>query len=389
MRITIVSEHYAIRGEAGPVCHGGVEASAFRIARELAPRHDVHVISSRKPGSPQEDEFDGHRVSSVGPEIPYTQFGQKLPRLRFLAAVKKAVGRERTDVVLNFSLLTSYAAFAGACRTGTPAVAWVTDVWQGRWAELVGFPAALVAGPLERWWLSLAWSRYVAISEPTRERLLAIGVPTRRIRVIPPPVDVEAARSALPIEAHGRPIVCYVGRLVEYKGLGTLLAAIASLAEEFAHLRLLVVGAGPDAERFRTIATELGVGDRVDWLGAGPNLEFAFRAIRAADIFCLPSLIEGFGLVVPEAMAAGKPVVCSDIPALRWVAGEGRFASLVPPGKVDDFAGAIRGIAADPGAAARRAVRAQEWADRFSPKSVSLQMVRLLEEMLEEARKGR
>jgi glycosyltransferase involved in cell wall biosynthesis len=380
MRICIVSEHYATRTENGTLCIGGTEASAFRLARALAERHDLHVVCSRRPDTPAEELLDGYRVIRVGPTIPYTQFGHKWRRLQFLRAAKREVSRHPADVVLVFSLLAFWSGYTGARALEVPAVAWVTDVWQGRWRAAVG-RAAPAADWLERWLLMRPWSRYVAISGPVGEMLLDIGIAEDHIAVIPPPLEVESIRASTPLEASGGPILCHVGRLVAYKGVDTLIRAAALLARTRPALRLLVVGTGPEHASLARLAGELGIAERVEFLGSGPNQSFAYRAMAAADVFCLASTVEGFGLVVPEAMIAGVPVVCSDIPALRWVTANGTHARLFPTGDAERLADAVEVYLRDPEETRRRVAGAQEWASQFEP----VRVCRAIEHLLEDA----
>jgi glycosyltransferase involved in cell wall biosynthesis len=388
MRICIVSEHYTTRTEDGTLCIGGTEASAYRLARELAGRHEITVVCSRRPGTPAEEVIDGYPVVRVGPEIPYTQFGYKWRRVQFVRAARRQVARLDADVVLVFSLLAFWSGYAGARDLGAPAVAWVTDVWQGRWRQAVG-AAAPAANLLERWLLTRQWSRYVAISGPVGEMLRDVGIQERRIAVIPPPLDVESIRAASPLETSGGPILCHVGRLVAYKGVGTVVRAAAILARSHPGLRLLVVGTGPEDASLARLAGDLGIADRVEFLGSGPDQSFAYRAMAAADVFCLASSVEGFGLVVPEAMIAGVPVACSDIPALRWVTGDGAHARLFPVGDAERLADAVEAHLRDSDEAGRRAAAAREWATQFEPVRVSRAIESLLEEAAaERGRKG-
>lgn len=136
-------------------------------------------------------------------------------------------------------------------------------------------------------------------------------------------VDRFAKATPWPTEA---PTVLFVGRHEERKGLAVLLAALPHLP---ADVRVWVAGDGPDTAALRRSVAE---DDRVEWLGRIDDEERNSR-LRGADAFCAPSLRgESFGVVLLEAMAAGTPVVASDLPGYANVARPGREGLLVAPG---------------------------------------------------------
>ena len=155
-------------------------------------------------------------------------------------------------------------------------------------------------------------------------------IPAERLRVVPDGVDhiVASPQEVAEVRAkHGLedvPYVLWVGTLEPRKNVGTLVKAFAGLSRQGAvpH-RLVLVGPegwltqGQVADSDRAL-----LGDRLRALGHVADWEL--RALYAgADLFCLPSLHEGFGLTVLEAMVQGTAVVCSDLAALREVAGQG------------------------------------------------------------------
>jgi len=380
MRVCIVSEHYAVRTDGGTLCIGGSELMAYRIACGLADRHEVRVITSREPDTPAHETFDGHEVFRVGPAFPYAQFGDRRRRFQFVMAARREVASRPADVVLNSSLLTAWPANAGARTLGSPAVTIVFDVFLERWRELVSPAFAPVASRLERWLLALPWARYLPISGPTRELLRAAGIDGDAVEIVPPPVDTEIVRATPPLARGDGPVIGYVGRFVEYKHVDTIIRAAALLIPRHPALRVMLVGSGPEESALRRLAANEGVADRVEFLGKGDRQSFAYEAIRASDVFCLPSTVEGFGIVVPEAMAAGVPVVCSDIPALRWVSGDGTHARLFRPCDHQSLADAIEAcLSEDRDAARRRTDAAREWAEQFSTDRVTRTVERLLE----------
>jgi glycosyltransferase involved in cell wall biosynthesis len=183
----------------------------------------------------------------------------------------------------------------------------------------------------------------VAVSAATAADVADTGFPAERIVVAPLGVSALAPASAPP-SALGDGYLLTVGESSPRKGYGVLLGALARAGGE---VRLAMAGppAGDDA-RLRTLCTDAGLQDRVSFLG--PVTEPALAGLyERALALCFPSVSEGFGLPVLEAMAAGVPVIASDLPVLRELAGD---AVLYAAGAGEDaWAEAIRTLAADPG----------------------------------------
>jgi len=157
-------------------------------------------------------------------------------------------------------------------------------------------------------------------------------------QVLPNGVDVERFAKADPWPLQQRTIL-FVGRHEPRKGLDVLLEAFAGLGGDSV---LWVAGEGPATERLRASAPP-----GVEWLGCISDAELA-RRLRSAAVLCAPSLHgESFGLVLLEAMAAGTPIVASDIDGYRDVARAGREAVLVEPGDSAGLRAALRRVLDD------------------------------------------
>jgi glycosyltransferase involved in cell wall biosynthesis len=186
-------------------------------------------------------------------------------------------------------------------------------------------------------WSTLAARRIIAISETTKRDLIAhYSVPESRIQVIPHGVDHtmrRASREAIAElkQRRGLPdrYVLFVGTVQPRKNLGRLAAAMSFVARAGLPHRLVVAGKrGWMAAEVVTEIKASGMADRVTFLGYVPATDLP-TLYSGADAFCLPSLYEGFGLPVLEAMACGTPVVAPDRSALPEVAGDA--AMLVDP----------------------------------------------------------
>jgi glycosyltransferase involved in cell wall biosynthesis len=208
-------------------------------------------------------------------------------------------------------------------------------------------------------------------SRATAAALESIEAPPERVRVVPlgadvvPPEDPARVLDAVGID---RPYVLWVGTMEPRKNLrraiGGFLRAAESHAPEAGHLKLYLAGptgwlSGPVSE----LLTRSDVRDRVRPLGVLPTETLA-AAYAGAETFLFPSLGEGFGLPVLEAMAAGAPVVTSDRSSLPEVAGDA--AVLCDPTDEDSIASALVSILADPSLAQRLRERGRARAAEFT-----------------------
>lgn len=153
------------------------------------------------------------------------------------------------------------------------------------------------------------------------------AVNVERISRIAATTDRAAIRAELGLG--NRSVVGVVGRLRWEKGQGVLLEAMAEVISRTPTTLLLVVGDGSDREVLQCQAEQLGIADNLRWLGK-QSADEVFRLYSIMDLVAVPSIFEGFGLVAAEAMAAGLPVVASDVDGLAEVVADGETGLLVP-----------------------------------------------------------
>jgi glycosyltransferase involved in cell wall biosynthesis len=214
-------------------------------------------------------------------------------------------------------------------------------------------------------WKLLLWAsahrsrRLIAVSEATRADLMrAYGLPADRIDVVLHGVEPEFF--ALD-RKHTEPFVLCVSTLHPHKNLDRLIRAYARRKRDW---RLIIAGMrGFFADALDSLIKELGVEDSVRLTGWIPRAEL-LQLYARAQAFVYPSTFEGFGMPVLEAMAAGIPVACSDIPPLHEVAGEA--ALFFDPLSEDAIAEALDRITADASLRARLAKVGPERAHAFT-----------------------
>ena len=325
---------------------GGVQVQVLGLARSLrAHGHDVRVLGPCDGPPPDAG------VTPLGNSIPLAANGSVAPIAPDLPCGLRTIRVLRDEA---FDIVHLHEPLVpGPCMT--------TALIKS--APLVGtFHAAGVsaayrwAGPLLQWLVGRL-DIPCAVSEDARR--LAARYLGGDYEMVFNGIEVERFAKATPWPTDG-PTILFLGRHEERKGLAVLLAALDALP---GNVRVWVASDGPQTPELRARYLH---DERIEWLGRISEAEKAQR-LRAADVFCAPSLHgESFGVVLLEAMAAGTPIVATDLPGYSRVARHQREALLVPPGDADALATSLRRVLADPSCASQLADAGACRADELS-----------------------
>jgi glycosyltransferase involved in cell wall biosynthesis len=181
----------------------------------------------------------------------------------------------------------------------------------------------------------------IALSEAERELLGPIGVPPARVSVLPNVVDLSGYSGAPPPVADRAPIVLFIGQLVPRKGFDLLARAMPAVLAAVPEARFVFVSHNRSGEaELRRIVEAAGVADRLELRGRVDEAE-KLRLLGEAAVVAAPSRYEGFGIPLIEALAAGAPVVTTDVTAGNEVIAHERNGLLTPYGDVEALAAAI------------------------------------------------
>jgi L-malate glycosyltransferase len=295
-----------------PFVNGGAERRYHEIAARLAERHEVHTVSWRHWGADRPPEADGvHRHGVGAPPLLYGADGRRTVReaAAFAWRVVPHLLANRYDVIdcSATPYLPVYSVWLAARLRRTPLVVTWHEVWGEYWREylqdrpLVG-RVAMRAEAHTRPLGDVA----VAVSPFTARRLATLGGGPL-IDVIPNGVDVAQIDATAP--AAEAIDVIFIGRLITDKKVDDLLHAIALLKGERPGVTVTIIGDGPERVTLEDLSLSLGLGSNVTFTG---RLEGAgvIGHLKAAKVLAMPSVREGYGLTVVEAMAAGAvPVV--------------------------------------------------------------------------------
>lgn len=225
------------------------------------------------------------------------------------------------------------------------------------------------------------------ISSHTAEEVRRVA-PEADVRAIPFGAAVEPAdgsESWQPRREDEPFRILFVGRLVERKGVGVALHALARLND--GAYRLRVVGEGPEGRGLQELASKLGVANRVEFTGRVDDVQLR-RELDACDLFVLPAIedakgdVEGLGVVLIEALLHRKPVVASRSGGIRDIVEDGRTGLLVEPGDADALAVAIRRLRDDPALSVELATAGKAFVEeRFSWERIVGDLVELYEQV--------
>ncbi|WP_435252950.1 glycosyltransferase [Streptomyces tendae] len=359
MRIAMVSEHASPLAAPGGVDAGGQNVYVARLTEELAKRgHDVTVYTRRHAtGLPDRVALPGGAVVEhvpAGPPVPVPK-DELLPHMpAFGEHLARAWDRDRPDVVHAHFWMSGMAAQIGAAPHGIPLVQTfhtLGTVERRHHGMRDTSPYERIG--IERQ-LGHACERILATSTDEAVELRGMGVPDRRVSVVPGGVDTEhfhpAADTGGTPERRLRHRLLACGRLVRRKGYDDAVRVLVQVPDT----ELLIAGgppAGtleedPEARRLVGIARRAGVADRVRLLGAVDPDDMP-ALLRSADLVLCTPVYEAFGLVPLEAMACGVPVLATDVGGHRDSVADGTTGRLVAPQDPEALAETVRALLAD------------------------------------------
>ncbi len=295
-------------------------------------------------------------------------------RYLFNLSVRRIANRLRPDVVVGFDWDGLFVAGAGI-----PHIASIKGVIAEEARFEHGIPRLRLSmeARLEERHVRRA-DRVLATSLDSASRITArYGVPPDRIAIVAEPIDLRRWRDAfrdaetLPRAAAGGLAILCVAHLYPRKDVATLLDAMARLPED---VRLRVVGNGPELSRLRQRVRTLALDGRVELLGHVPFARLAAE-YRRADVFCLPSRQEGFGIVFLEAMAAGLPIVAARAAAVPEVVSDGECGILIEPGNSAELASVIEGLRLSLPVRRRLSEGGRQRVDRYDAPNVARQFL--------------
>lgn len=315
MNICIVTEYFPHSNDLD--IKGGVEVCAFNEAHELSKYNNITVLTSKEDNENDEFYIDDIHVICCGKKRGYVQKGSFTNRLNFMKdTLDTGKKLDDIDLVIGYNFITYPIANKIAKKLKVPIVARYHDVWIGNWVKNMGV-TGVFGEVIERNFLKQDVDLYLPVSDFTRDNLKKYVSP-EKITTIHNIVDFPIVES----ESYEKPTISCVARLVEYKRVEDLIRAVDIIKKSIPDIQCKIIGTGPLEDDLKSLTRELNLEDNVEFLGFVEKHEDVMKVVNSSQIFCLPSIVEGFGIVVIEALSLRTPFVAAEIPPVVEASGK-------------------------------------------------------------------
>ena len=344
---------------------GGIESHILGLCRELAPDHEVTMITGMIPGAKPEVEMGGFTIlrSDILGLIGGSWNPTNLTTTRQLFSIPSFFrkGSELDADIYHGHIYTSglVAMELGSGRN-SGSVNTIHGSYYDHWDEITGSRIRAAgyraAERLLATYLARKCDRQIHTATDFAEKVREWGGPEDKIRVILNGVDTDRFSPSTRNQEREGPTVMTVRRLVPKNGVKYFVEACA-LVESKA--RFVIVGDGPERSNLEDLSRYLGLGDRLDFMGAVPN-DLLPGIMAGADVLVVPSLVEASSISLLEAMAMAKSTIVTNIPGIDEVASPDR-SIMVPPADPGELARAIDLLLSDPGMRRRLGKKGREY----------------------------
>lgn len=351
---------------------GGTEQQLFELVKRLNRHKYTPFVCCFRPGRlSQEIEALGVPVCTLRKKAKFD--------LGLILSLIRLIRRERIDLVQTYLFTANTWARLAAILARAPIIVSSernVNMWGERYKRIF-------SRVLDRWTHAT-----IANSEAVKEYLVSKGIAPQKIHVIPNGVDPERfitttppeeTKTHLGIPSHHQ-VVGLIARLEPAKDVHTFLRAAATIARQTKEVSFLIVGGGSLQADLEREAQQLGIADRVTFTGPRRDIP---RLLAACDLTVLSSLKEGMSNTIMESMAAGKPIVATDVGGNAELITEGETGFLVPTRNPTALAAAIQQLLDDPARAQRMGQQARTRITQlFSAASLAARTERLYDELV-------
>jgi D-inositol-3-phosphate glycosyltransferase len=384
-RIAVISMHTSPTASLGQNANGGLNVYVREVCTAFSDRGIATDIFTRKQSVEDPNVESLARLSRViylpaGRGLDKYSLYREVPS--FAAQIMDFAAAEN----ISYDLLYSHYWLSGevACllrpqlATGWAHIAHTLGLVKNRTLAAGAWPEPELRIRVEGELAQQANLLIASTADEAQELIDGYGADPQRVCIVPPGVDLGTFQPMDRVEARreigygsGR-LLLFVGRLERLKGVEVAIRALALLRDrQHDDVRLLILGEDShegdesEKERLKAIASDIGVRDRVDFVGSVAHHELPYF-YAAADVCVMPSYSESFGLVALEAQACGCPVVASGVSGLRSVVRDGVSGYLIDEHDPAAYAERIGRVLADRELAEQMGRRGRLLAQRFS-----------------------
>ncbi|HEY3364573.1 MAG TPA: glycosyltransferase family 4 protein [Symbiobacteriaceae bacterium] len=378
--------------EYPPHLVGGLSRHVHALSKELARQgHEVHVLTRSAPGQLPDTYEDGVHIIRVPPYFQDPQdFRLWVCHLNFAlleAGVTLLREVEGPAILHAHDWLVAHAARGLKSLFHVPLVTTIHATEHGRHRGIHDAGQQYINDV--EWWLTYEAWRVIVCSGAMRSEVQGLfGLSDDKVAEIPNGVELKEAPAgweAIRRDTYASPserLIYHLGRLVPEKGAGVLLEAMPHLLRRHP-AKLVIGGVGPYGDELKRRAHELGIGQHVYFAGWLPEAT-AYALYRFADVTVVPSTYEPFGIVALEALAAGTPLVVSDVGGLGEIVQHEVNGLKAYPGHVHSLAEQVDRLLTNRSLARRLAAEGQRQArEKYSWTQVALATDRVYDDVAE------
>lgn len=352
---------------------GGAEVHLHEIFKRIAGMgHHVTLLASAFDGAVAEEAVDGIRVVRRGGKFT---FNFHVP-----GALNSLMRERDFDVVVDD---VNKIPFYTPAYVRKPVLALAHHLFAETIFIEAFFPLATYVY-FSEWLIPVFYrnTRFVVVSQSTKDEFVKRGLSEERIGVVHNAVDHDVYRPDFAAKSD-TPLIGYVGRIKKYKCIENLLEAARIVFGKLPEARMVVAGSGDHLEALKKTAAAIGIADRTDFIGhVGEKAKVDM--LRRAHVVANPSSKEGWGVTVIESNACGTPVVASNVPGLRDAVVDGETGFLVPHGDTEELAGKMLTLLEDEDLRRAMSDRAVEWSKKFNWDESARAIVREIEALLDQ-----
>jgi len=343
--------------EFPPRIVGGIARHCNGLARALAHNgHDVHVVTLDFPGAPNYEEMGGVKIYRTSTELGHPNF--LTWALLFNHFIEKKIAdvsrKVDLDAVHVHDWLTGFAGISFKHQMQTPLVSTIHGTEIGR-AQGLHNPDSFTIDGIE-WWTTYEADKIIVTSGFMKAEIQGhFHLPQEKIEIIPNGIDLNKYNASVDRSAvrgrygvnPGEKLILCVGRLVPQKGIEYLIRAVPTISGRYPEARLIIVGEGWLRGQLEYVARSTGHQWRITFTGWIPDEEL-IALLNSADVLVVPSIYEPFGIVALEGMAAGVPVVASDVGGLAEIVEHEDNGVLAYSRNPDSIAWSVDRVLSDP-----------------------------------------
>jgi len=332
VRLLYISEYFPTSQKLD--YKGGVEARLTQVVSRLSASHQISVVTSNI-GTKKETLY-GADIYRCGPKIKYDLAPSIFERLMFVVSAINTALKIDADIIEGTDYVAHFVAWIVGKLKRKPIVAWYPDVFIGSWIKNMGLFSGIFGAILEKFNLSMTWNGIIAISGVTRDKLTHQGVEKKKIIVIACGVDLGYLSKSPKVSPRSFSFIC-VSRLVKYKQVDRLINALKSREKELGDFTFTIIGSGPQLKQIKNTIKNYKLQKRIKIMGFIDSHKDVLKNIKKSSLLVHPSSVEGFGIVLVEAMAQHTPYIAFKIPAIAEITNNGKGGVLINPFDFDDF----------------------------------------------------